>query len=627
MAFDVSLGFAGRFRPGSWVPVQVQVANEGVPFNARVEVITAVGHPFSPNPGYVVFRRPVALPSGARKQLLINVPISSTYRPIDVRLVEMNGNVLSSQRISLRDAGITSDIVLVLDTTGQRWTWLQEVVRVASPLLQHSRVYVAHAQSVTDLPAEWVAYESVRTIVLTDTFPVTSLSEEQLDAILMWVESGGHLLVAGGANMGLRNVPALANNLPVTLDSGTSVVTVRDFGRDLSPLPQPLRVVAWNARPGKGRVRVAAEDVPLVAIGTLGTGCITYIGFDLAAPPLREWSDLDSFSRALVFPPRMVRRTTESLERNLLPLLASQQIPYPRHVWLAIFLSVYLAAVAGTLRAARTYPLAWLVLTGVVAAGASYAGVIIAYQARQSMQAYGEIRISQVPPKSGLALSFAVAQMVRMQGGDWVLQQESGAYLAPAANVRLRAGEVLVVEQNDGEARLGPTEARRALAVTSQQMEDIPVRASIARKGLNLQVTLENNTPWQIRNAFYIDRERYAYLGDVAAGTSAETSLPADRFIVASDSLSPQWTAASVAAVAERKAPGSDKRQLEAMAQIVVHALTADRYSLDLPWGTPLILALIDTPTRPPLAESFFGRGYHFLVIPLSSLSNWEGIG
>lgn len=621
VGFDVTLGFAGHFRPNTWVPVQVRITNAGVPFDARVEVVSSIGASLLSEPTHIIYRRPVSLPSGTHKQLLLTLPITSTYQPLDVRLVETNGNILQSERIPLRDAAVTADIVLVLDTTGERWTWLQEVIQ-PSATLRRTRVYVAHAQSADELPSEWVSYESVRTIVLTDTFPVAALSAAQIRAITQWVQSGGHLLVVGGPALDATTAPELAALLPVTLTGGSQTVTLRNLTSDAAPLPAPLQTIAWNTRPGTGRIDLAANGMPLIAHQWVGAGRVTYLGFDLSARSLRNWSGLDAFSRSLVFPPRMVRHSTISLERSLLPLLNGQKVPYPRHFWLAIFMLFYICAIALSLSVAQYRRLGWLLLLITTMVSSGYVQLMVKPQARQALRAYGEIRISQVPPSGGPSYSVALAQMVNMQGGDWLIQPDSGVQLAPASTLLADLDSVLVLEQTDAQIRLGPAKARQALAITSQSFTDIPLQVSVARQSDSLQLKIANNSAWPVRSAFFVDRDRYVYIGDVPAGETAESSFPADQFIIATDTLSPDWIAASVASVAKEQAIRPDKRETDALRFIVSHALTPGRDTMEPPWGTPLLVALIDTPISPPFAQSFTGVGYHFIVCPLSSL--WE---
>ena len=258
VGFEARVGFSDRFRPGTWVPVWIHVTNAGIPFDAHIEVITTAGNPYSSRQTRVVYRRPVRLPSGTRKQFTFNIPLTNTAVPIDVRLVELNGNILSNRRISLRESAITSDIVLILDTTGEKWTWLHEVVPTTRSFSPQTRVYVAHARSETDLPTEWVAYESIRTVILTPSFPIASLAPEQITALVDWIKAGGHLLVAGGPGLDLVSVSELADRLPVALSTLRGGHPGRDGLQRASfacstPVLATLARLVREGRPGRRR--------------------------------------------------------------------------------------------------------------------------------------------------------------------------------------------------------------------------------------------------------------------------------------------------------------------------------------------------------------------------------------
>jgi|LFRM01.1.fsa_nt_gb hypothetical protein len=616
VGFEARVGFSDRFRPGTWVPVWIHVTNAGIPFDAHIEVITTAGNPYSSRQTRVVYRRPVRLPSGTRKQFTFNIPLTNTAVPIDVRLVELNGNILSNRRISLRESAITSDIVLILDTTGEKWTWLHEVVPTTRSFSPQTRVYVAHARSETDLPTEWVAYESIRTVILTPSFPIASLAPEQITALVDWIKAGGHLLVAGGPGLDLVSVSELADRLPVALSNASRVVTLEEMGYNVPPLPAPTPVLATLARLVRGKVDLAVDDIPLIAHCYVGTGRITYIGFDLGAAPLRTWEAFDYFSRSLVFPPRMVRRSTGSLEQQFLPLVSAQKVPYPRHLWLFIFFFAYGSAIAGSLRLGTKHPAGWLVLTAAIGVGTLFAQAVINTQTKKAMKAYAEVRVSLVDPVSTEASSAVFAGLVDMHGGDWVFSRDGDMHIAPAGQSVYGDPQLLVVEHTDAESRLGPAPPRRQLAVTAQMLEEIPVRVTVTRDWQTITVSLDNQTSWPLHSAFYVDRERWAYLGQAGPGEQTEASFPAYQYMVASDSLSPKWLANSVASIAGRRNPRLDRRQLDGLAHVVHHALTPVGQSLDLPWGSPIIVAMIEKPTQPPLLQDVWATGYHYLVFP-----------
>ena len=189
-----------------------------------------------------------------------------------MRLVELNGNILSNRRISLRESAITSDIVLILDTTGEKWTWLHEVVPTTRSFSPQTRVYVAHARSETDLPTEWVAYESIRTVILTPSFPIASLAPEQITALVDWIKAGGHLLVAGGPGLDLVSVSELADRLPVALSNASRVVTPGRDGLQRASFACSDASARHVSSTGQGKVDLAVDDIPLIAHCYVGTG-------------------------------------------------------------------------------------------------------------------------------------------------------------------------------------------------------------------------------------------------------------------------------------------------------------------------------------------------------------------
>lgn len=624
LSFQVNLGFGGYFRPGSYVPVKVEIANEGFPVEAAVEVVVHTGYRYPADTNRYIYRQEVALPTGARKRLDINVPLTDIYRPLDVRLVQKDGAVLGATRLSLRDVGVSSDIVLVLDPTGEKWTWLQEPAFSALGTSRRSRVYVIHARSERDLPNDWVAYESIRTVVLTDAFPVAALSVGQLEALLSWVEAGGHLVVAGGPGLEAYRSPLLRAVLPVALTGSTEIITVTDLGSDYSPFSPPRELVVWQALPppaaGAGRISQSIDDLPLLAYRWYGTGRVTYVGFDPSQAALRDWPDLDRFSREIIFPARVVHQVaTRSLEQGLLPLLLSQTIPYPRHIWLFLFLTVYGAGFLLWLWLAGRHLWSWAAMAVWLGLAAATAWLAFGPQARAALRAYVEVRVTRVPPAAGKAHSFAIAQVMDMHGGYWTVARKPGEYMAPVTASGSETPALLFIEQKEAEVVIGPTTARRPQALASHALLDLPVEVEISRYNFDYEVRLHNGTPWPLKGAFFIDRQRYVSLGGAAPGETLVTRFPAERFITATENLSPDWIAASVGAVARRADSTLERPELQALSRIVSYALTPGETSY-LPWGAPLIIALLDAPVDPPLRSDYTGSGYHFVVVPLAGI-------
>src|SRR5918996_2176469 len=76
----------GRFEAGGWAAISVSLSNSGEPIDGFVAIDSDDG----------TVRRPVDLPSGAQKQVVLYVRPPSFARTVDVRFEDRSANVLAS---------------------------------------------------------------------------------------------------------------------------------------------------------------------------------------------------------------------------------------------------------------------------------------------------------------------------------------------------------------------------------------------------------------------------------------------------------------------------------------------------------------------------------------------------
>ena len=87
--------FEGVFKYGEWVPLWVEIANNGPDRQATVQV-RVVG-----NNGSMVFRLPVELPTVSRKRLPLYIIANNFSRSLDVEVYD-GDELLNKQRIALQ---------------------------------------------------------------------------------------------------------------------------------------------------------------------------------------------------------------------------------------------------------------------------------------------------------------------------------------------------------------------------------------------------------------------------------------------------------------------------------------------------------------------------------------------
>ena len=236
---------------------------------------------------------------------------------------------------------------------------------------------------VTDpaqLPDQWFGYAAADLVVLaTGSQPKfwTELTGRQharrRAALAEWVRRGGHLVVSAAANLDLLDkLPEIADLLPAKA-SPASAVRVENVSPPLpggksgilsaggggakfavaTPVLRPDRPTRVLARRGPGE---AAP--PVVVQGPAGLGKVTFVAFDLDAPPFVGWADGPAFWRWLIeeagtalpkggeAKPSVVANADDSRDEYG-PLLQAnldffEGVPVVSFGWVALFILLYI---------------------------------------------------------------------------------------------------------------------------------------------------------------------------------------------------------------------------------------------------------------------------------------------
>jgi hypothetical protein len=160
------------------------------------------------------------------------------------------------------------------------------LIRQAASCREKMDLKVENAD-VDSLSRHWAGYSGVSTL-LWDGMDLSSLSDPShqsfRQAVLDYVQSGGHLLIALGENLAAVQRSALAELLPGEI--------IGEANRDLAPeygLKEAPTMLLSLIRPGQdARVILAARDgTPLAVRRDYGAGCVTALAFSLKSPLLQ----------------------------------------------------------------------------------------------------------------------------------------------------------------------------------------------------------------------------------------------------------------------------------------------------------------------------------------------------
>ncbi|TWT76036.1 hypothetical protein Pla123a_28220 [Posidoniimonas polymericola] len=265
----VEVGFAGRYKLGSWTPVVVTVAGEAG--DLRLEITAPDG-------------------DGAPATV-------STLGPPDA-----SGRIHSLTRVGRRDAVIRCRL-FDGDRLADQWRSgrdLDAPVRglpVAEPLI----VEAGRDTPLAELPTNPLAYEGVDALVVSGVSPeeIARLTNQQATAIEQWVASGGKILLGGGehaadlvgADGPLRTLAPGEHRETVRV-SNTGVI--EDYAGSEEPIDAPFGgLTAARLDNVRGVVELhaggRAVEMPLVVRTVHGFGSVTYAAFDLYDPAFTNW--------------------------------------------------------------------------------------------------------------------------------------------------------------------------------------------------------------------------------------------------------------------------------------------------------------------------------------------------
>lgn len=357
LAMEVRVGFGGEARLGAWVPVQVDVANDGRDLAGRIEVqfeSTGPSGLFGQTPS--VYSAPATFPQHSHKRLEVDLPVPpapSTNR-VQVRLV--SGEQTVQQRAQQFDAVNSGTLVCgALDQTLGAYDFLGSLDLPG----RQARAKVADL-SLSDLPGQGALLASLDCLIVGDV-NLNAMTSDQKLALSTWVARGGLLIATGGVNW-QQSLPALPPALlpvrPAAIGTLPSIAPLDQFAHSTPSGPGPWPIA--RASLGEGAVVAGDAEAPLLAVRRVGAGTVFFYAMDPTQEPARGWAGnrfLWQYMLSYATTPVSANPYQQSfLSWGQTPITALSALPDlnpPRPLWLVLFLLGY-ATLLG--------PLAYLLL-------------------------------------------------------------------------------------------------------------------------------------------------------------------------------------------------------------------------------------------------------------------------
>lgn len=276
--------FEGNYTPGTWLPVEVRLRNNGATVAALVTAALAES-PFR-------HVQHVDLPAGAEKSLTIYVNMDQPMRELRLT-VEGGGAVLAEQTLAVRSRG-DERLLAVVAAEDPRLSLPRRQDLIQLPITAVSLV-------PPSLPAEPLALSSLGLLLLRD-LPPGGLSPAQAAALLGWVSAGGHLIVGADAAAG----GALPPELTIATPGRPAQIADQPLA-DLAAAPGPGPLPGVALAPAPDAEAAGGAGAPAWAQQRVGGGLVTQLAFDPGLPALQIWPGAPQFWEALLRPARQIR--------------------------------------------------------------------------------------------------------------------------------------------------------------------------------------------------------------------------------------------------------------------------------------------------------------------------------
>jgi hypothetical protein len=282
----VRAGFDGLGKVGGWLPVEVEIRNDGPDIDGEIQIVvsdtSASRGTYTRAPA--VYSAPALLPRRSHKRIMLEAELRATGQKIQARLVEQ-GNVISEQDVQLTRVAAGDLLCAVLSRSGPSFDFLP-TLELPPPL---RRARIAHIE-VEDLPTRPQILASLDCIIF-DNIATSTMLDSQRDALTSWVYGGG-LLVAIGGPTWQKTFSALPPELLPVKANGLASLTSLDGLTDLGgePIHDAGPWLVSQSSLTDGNLVVDQDSVPLIAAARRGSGTVMYLAMDPTVEPLRSWT-------------------------------------------------------------------------------------------------------------------------------------------------------------------------------------------------------------------------------------------------------------------------------------------------------------------------------------------------
>jgi len=282
LSLTIKAGYGGFLKAQQWMPVTIDVTNQGPDVDGTLEVTSAVSTN-GPPIGSAVYQTHLALPSGATKHLRTYLIEDQAPAPVSVRIVQ-NGRTLASA-----DSSTGSPATVLIGVLSDLPTALDSFSSVHPGSIAATVVHLS-LEDVGDSAILLRAFD----LIAIDDFATDTLTAAQRSALTDYVQNGGLLVLGTGASWRKTLGGVSSTLLPLQLAGTTTLNSVGALDK-LSGVE-----VATGALTTGSRAWLSEGSSPLLAEKHVGSGLVTMATFDWNRDPVAGWTGSNTLLRQIL---------------------------------------------------------------------------------------------------------------------------------------------------------------------------------------------------------------------------------------------------------------------------------------------------------------------------------------
>ena len=282
----VNTGFDNFYRPGDWLPLQIQVRNEGAGLTGRLTVRPETSGR-AVNTAYSV---PIDLPSGSDKTVFLYVQAQLSARSLVVELIDGEGVRAAEQAVGITSIHPQDSLHMVISGTGANSIPLNNIAQAGFASRQGR-------WEVDNLPPDMIAFDAIDTLFLYDV-ESDAFTVEQLESIEAWVVTGGHLIIVGGPDWA-QTTSALRDEFVPFIASGSEniddISALASYINRADSLEARTFITTGEVAEGARVLAETEEGLPLYIRREAGLGAVDFLTVDPTLEPMRSWENIQEF--------------------------------------------------------------------------------------------------------------------------------------------------------------------------------------------------------------------------------------------------------------------------------------------------------------------------------------------